>query len=69
VSYIIHHEDKGIVYISIKNDGKVVYECQKCGKLWAGKLTPDHELSPKDRAIAQKAISRLRELRAQQTEG
>jgi hypothetical protein len=68
VSYIIHHEDGGTVDISIKNDGKVVYECSKCGKLWLGKLTPDHELSPKDRAIAQEAMSRLRALRAQRTE-
>jgi DNA-directed RNA polymerase subunit RPC12/RpoP len=68
VSYIIHHEDGGTVDISIKNDGKVVYECSKCGKLWLGKVTPDHELSHKDRAIAQEAMSRLRALRAQRTE-
>ena len=65
---IIHHEDGGTVDISIRNDGKVAYECRLCGKQWLSKETPDNELSHQDLSIVKEAMSKLKMLRTRRTE-
>lgn len=40
---IIHHEDGGIISISIKDDGLTLYVCEKCDKIWIGKLKTKQE--------------------------
>ena len=44
-----HTEDQGDVYLTIADDGSIVYVCQACHKTWVGEATPLSTLSQLDR--------------------
>ena len=43
-SIILHREDDGLIHASVRNDGKVLYFCSKCNRIWIGHLTPREEI-------------------------
>jgi hypothetical protein len=39
-----HKEDNGLIYSSIRNDGMLVFRCEKCLKMWIGKVQPEDQV-------------------------
>ena len=43
-SSTVHKEDGGLVYSSIRNDGKMIHWCDKCNRLWVSVEKPESEV-------------------------
>lgn len=54
---IIHKEDGGLVYGSIKDNGTIIYFCDKCNKMWIGKYSTENEAIKKDEKEALREVS------------
>jgi len=61
MSTIIHHEDGGAVYSSIRDDGKMLHWCDKCKRLWISQETPEDRLSSAERETARRFVIKLQE--------
>jgi hypothetical protein len=44
-SSTVHKEDGGLVYSSIRNDGKMIHWCDKCNRMWVSTEKPESEIS------------------------
>jgi hypothetical protein len=62
-SSIIHHEDGGSVYSSIRNDGTIIHWCDKCGAIWISKEQPEAKVAPTKRLEINAFIAELRSKR------
>ncbi len=62
-SSIIHHEDGGPVYSSIRNDGTIIHWCDECGSIWISKEQPEAEVAPTKRMEIKALIAELKSKR------
>lgn len=44
-SSMIHREDGGSVYSSIRNDGTIIHWCDKCNTVWISKESPEAQIT------------------------
>ncbi len=51
MSSIVHHEDGGSVYSSIRDDGAVLHWCDKCRKAWLSQEKPQEALTHAEKQV------------------
>jgi SOS response regulatory protein OraA/RecX len=57
---MVHKEDNGLVFCSIRNDGMIIYWCEKCGKIWLSKAQPESEIPREEQENARAATELIR---------
>lgn len=45
VSNMIHREDGGSVFSSIRNDGTIIHWCDKCNAVWISEEKPEAQIT------------------------
>ena len=58
-SSTVHKEDNGLVYSSIRNDGRMIHWCDKCNRIWVSVEKPESEVSKREVVKREIKLSRL----------